>query len=98
MVKKVSAAQAKAQFSALAAEVAHGGQQVVIERHGKPWVALVSVDDLELLEQSRATSARPLGALAMVGAWGEVEEKDLDAVVKEVYFQREKDLGRQASG
>ena len=71
---------------------------MVIERHGKPWVALVSVDDLELLDQGRATSARPLGALAMVGAWGEVEEKDLDAVVKEVYFPREKDLGRQASG
>ena len=74
------------------------GQQVVIECHGKPWVPLVSVDGLELLEQGRATSARPLGALAMVGAWVEVEEKDLDAVMEEVYFQREKDLGRQASG
>ena len=31
MVKKVSAALAKAQLSALAAEVALGGQQVVIE-------------------------------------------------------------------
>ena len=31
MVKKVSAAQAKAPLSALAAEVALGGQQVVIE-------------------------------------------------------------------
>ncbi len=51
MVKKTSAAQAKAQFSALMAEVAHGGKRVVIERRGKPLAALVSVSDLELLEE-----------------------------------------------
>ena len=93
MTKRVSAAQAKAQLSALAAEVAYGGQHVIIERRGKPLVALVSVGDLELLEQDRATSARPQGALALVGTWREVNDKDLESLVEDMYAEREKDTG-----
>lgn len=94
MAKRVSAAQAKAQLSALAAEVAYGGQRVIIERRGKPLVALVSVPDLERLEQDRATSARPQGALALVGAWREVNDKDLESLIEDIYAVREKDTGR----
>lgn len=93
MVKRVSAAQAKAQLSALAAEVAYGGQHVIIERRGKPLVALVSVGDLERLEQDRATSARPQGALALAGAWREVNDKDLESLVEDIYAAREQDTG-----
>ena len=94
MAKKVSAAQAKAQLSALAAEVAYGGQRVIIERRGTPLVALVTVGDLERLERDRATSARPQGALALVGAWREVADRDLESLVEDIYAQREKDKGR----
>ncbi|MDP2953838.1 MAG: type II toxin-antitoxin system Phd/YefM family antitoxin [Chloroflexota bacterium] len=94
MVKKVSAAQAKAQLSALMAEVAHGGKHVIIERRGKPMAALVSVTDLERLEQGQATSARPLGALALVGAWREVEDQEWDALIADLYARREQDAGR----
>lgn len=93
-MKRVSAAQAKAQFSALVAEVAFGGQHVVIERRGKPLAALVSVSDLEQLEQGRAASAQPRGALALVGAWREVPDEELDALVAEIYGDRERDRGR----
>lgn len=94
VAKKVSAAQAKAQLSALVAEVAHGGKHVVIERRGKPIAALVSVTDLERLEQGQATSARPQGALALVGAWREVEDQELDALIADLYTRREQDTGR----
>ena len=94
MAKRVSAAQAKAQLSALAAEVAYGGQHVIIERRGKPLVALVSVEDLELLEQERATSARPLGALALVGAWRDISDEEMESMIEEIYESRERDLGR----
>ena len=57
MTKRISAAQAKAHLSELMAQVAYGGEHYVIERRGKPLAALVSVDDLERLEQGRATSA-----------------------------------------
>ena len=30
---------------------AYGGERVILERHGKPVAALVSLDDVELLEQ-----------------------------------------------
>ena len=94
MAKKVSAAQAKAHLSALVAEVAYGGQHVVIERRGKPMAALVSVADLERLEGERAAAARPLGALALVGAWREVEDSEIDALIEDIYAQRDRDVGR----
>ncbi|MCL0092623.1 type II toxin-antitoxin system Phd/YefM family antitoxin [Dehalococcoidia bacterium] len=90
----VSAAQAKAQFSSLMAEVAYGGKHVIIERRGKPVAALVSTTDLEHLEQGQATSAQPQGALALVGAWREVEDEDLDALIADIYTGREQDTGR----
>lgn len=94
MAKKVSAAQAKAQFSALVAEVAYGDKHIIIERRGKPVAALVSVTDLEHLEQEQATAARPQGALALVGAWREAEDAELDALIADIYTRREQDTGR----
>ena len=94
MVKRVSAAQAKAQLSALSAEVAYGGQRVVIERRGRPLVALVSMADLELLRQGRPTSTRPNGALALTGAWREMDDEDMDSLMADIYAGRENDAGR----
>ena len=94
MTKRVTATHAKARLSELAAEVAHGGGQVIIERRGRPWAALVSVDDLTLLEQSRATSVRPQGALALAGAWRDVGDDELEAVIASIYAERSADTGR----
>jgi prevent-host-death family protein len=94
MAKRVSAAQAKAHFAALVAEVAFGGQCVIIERRGKPLAALVSLVDLERLEQEHATSARPIGALALTGAWRDVSDEELDALLSDIYAARERDKGR----
>jgi prevent-host-death family protein len=94
MAKRISAAQAKAQFSSLLAEVAHGGQHIIIERRGRPFAALVSVEDLEQLERYRASSSTPQGALALVGAWRDMGDAELDAIIDEIYVQREKDVGR----
>lgn len=98
MVKRVSAAEAKAHFSALMAEVAHGGRHVVIERRGKPLAALVSMADLKRLELVEEMPARPRGALALAGAWGEVEEARLDAVVRAIYARRAQQVGHRLDG
>lgn len=95
MVKKVSAAEAKARLSALMAEAAYGGQHVVIEKRGKPLAALIGMEDLERLEEARARSARPQGALALVGAWRDVDEARLDALLADIYARREQDRGRR---
>ncbi|MBI4861783.1 MAG: type II toxin-antitoxin system Phd/YefM family antitoxin [Candidatus Riflebacteria bacterium] len=94
MARRVSAAFAKAHLSSLTARVAHGGEFFLIERRGKPLAALVGVGELERLEQGRATSARPLGALALTGAWDEVDEAELETVIQEVYRVRASDTGR----
>lgn len=67
MATTVSAAKAKAEFSECIRE-AEAGESVVITRHGKAVVALVSADGLEQLE--RLGSARPAGGLAgLAGGW-----------------------------
>lgn len=93
LASKVGAAEAKAHFSDLMARVAHGGERFVVERRGKPVAALVGMEDLERLEAD--LSSRPRGALALVGAWGElVEDEEIDAMLEEVYAERARDTGR----
>lgn len=95
MTEKIRVTEAKANLSALMARVSYGGERFVIERRGRPLAALVGVEDLERLEREwSASNSRALGALALVGAWGEAEEKDLDAVLDEIYSERERDTGR----
>ena len=95
VAEKIRVTEAKAQLSALMARAGYGGERFVIERRGRPLAALVGLEDLERLEKERgAATPRPLGAIALVGAWGEAEEKDLDAVLDEIYGERERDTGR----
>ena len=94
MARRVSTAQLTAQLSELTAEVAYGGQHVIVESCGRPLAALVSIADLELLRQGRPTSARPNGALALAGAWREVDDEDIDSLMADIYAGRERDAGR----
>jgi prevent-host-death family protein len=50
-VKRLSATEARREFANLVNRVAFSGERIVLERHGKGIVALVSVEDLELLER-----------------------------------------------
>jgi prevent-host-death family protein len=43
--------QARAEFAELINRVVYGGERVVVTRHGRPLVALVSADDLRRLEE-----------------------------------------------
>jgi prevent-host-death family protein len=94
MMKHVSAADAKAHFSALISEVEHSKAHVVIERHGRPVAALVSMEDLERLGDNGNAPTEPQGLLGIVGAWGEMEDEEIDAIVRDIYAQREKDMPR----
>ena len=93
MAEKVRVTEAKAHLSELMARVGYGGERFVIERRGRPLAALVGVEDLERLEKGDSTS-RPVGAMSLVGAWGEAEESEVDAVLEEIYAERERDTGR----
>jgi prevent-host-death family protein len=47
---KITATNVRDSFSETLNRVAFKGDRIVLERHGKPVAALVSVEDLELLE------------------------------------------------
>ena len=48
---RVTVSEARGAFSELINKVAYGGERTVIERRGKTVAAVVSIEDLELLER-----------------------------------------------
>lgn len=94
MARHVSIADAKARLSALVARVADNGERFVLERRGKPLAALVSIEVLERVERGQAMSARPQGALAILGAWRELEDIELDPIIADIYAERRRDTGQ----
>lgn len=70
-VQVVSVVEAKRHFSDFMTRVAYSGERLVIERHGKPMMALVSMDDLrrlEALERNQDAYTRRMAALALADA------------------------------
>ncbi|WP_344493836.1 type II toxin-antitoxin system Phd/YefM family antitoxin [Streptomyces enissocaesilis] len=54
MAYEIPVTQARAELAELINRVVYGGERVVVTRHGKPLVALVSAADLERLEGEQA--------------------------------------------
>ncbi|UGY94875.1 type II toxin-antitoxin system Phd/YefM family antitoxin [Streptomyces gobiensis] len=54
MAYEIPVTQARAELAELINRVVYGGERVVVTRHGKPLVALVSAADLERLEEPGA--------------------------------------------
>lgn len=89
----VSVAEAKARFSDLMARAVHRGERFLIARRGRPMAALISVADLERLEQ--AERARGPGLAAALGALADFPEyiEILDEIVRD----RQKEMPRPFS-
>ncbi|MFE2030028.1 type II toxin-antitoxin system Phd/YefM family antitoxin, partial [Streptomyces hygroscopicus] len=74
MAYEIPVTQARAELAELINRVVYGGEKVVVTRHGKPLVALVSAADLQRLEEietdaeerviSTVSSVRPLSSSA----------------------------------
>ncbi|MFD3499782.1 type II toxin-antitoxin system Phd/YefM family antitoxin [Streptomyces sp. NPDC058676] len=56
MAYEIPVTQARAELADLINRVVYGGERVVVTRHGKPLVALVSAADLERLEELQEPS------------------------------------------
>ena len=67
---RVSVAQAKSHLSELIAKSAHGHERFIITRRDKPVAALVSLDDLKIIEQHQERQ----GLAAVASAWPDFEE------------------------
>ncbi|MGW0737784.1 type II toxin-antitoxin system Phd/YefM family antitoxin [Streptomyces sp. NPDC002851] len=59
MAYEIPVTQARAELADLINRVVYGGERVVVTRHGKPLVALVSADDLRRLEESQDQQEHP---------------------------------------
>ena len=94
--RHVGVAEAKATFSALIEGVQHRSEHYVIERHGKPAAALVSVEELERLESDRPPESGRTGGLGLIGMWrGILSDEEIDDMVAAIYADRERDVPRE---
>ncbi|MFD9860971.1 type II toxin-antitoxin system Phd/YefM family antitoxin [Streptomyces alboflavus] len=83
MAYEIPVTQARAELADLINRVVYGNERVVVTRHGKPLVALVSADDLRRLdeleeaeaigaaEETVISSVSSLGSSSTSGAGGE---------------------------
>ncbi|MFP3986172.1 type II toxin-antitoxin system Phd/YefM family antitoxin [Streptomyces sp. E11-3] len=67
MAYEIPVTQARAELADLINRVVYGGERVVVTRHGKPLVALVSAADLERLEQLEGADEQVISAVSTVG-------------------------------
>ncbi|MEV0965062.1 MULTISPECIES: type II toxin-antitoxin system Phd/YefM family antitoxin [unclassified Streptomyces] len=75
MVYEIPVTQARAELADLINRVVYGGERVVVTRHGKPLVALVSAADLERLE----TAEHALGGSATTSVSSPAPARPSDA-------------------
>ncbi len=68
MAYEIPVTQARAELAELINRVVYGGEQVVLTRHGRPLVALVSAADLQRLEEIRAAERE--GVISTVSTVG----------------------------
>jgi prevent-host-death family protein len=67
MAYEIPVTQARAELADLINKVVYGGERVVVTRHGKPLVALVSAADLERLEElDRPAEEQVISAVSTV--------------------------------
>ncbi|MCP9959862.1 type II toxin-antitoxin system Phd/YefM family antitoxin [Streptomyces sudanensis] len=68
MTHEIPVTQARAEFADLINRVVYGGERVVVTRHGRPLVALVSAADLERLESgAEAAGEGAIGSVSELG-------------------------------
>ncbi len=89
---QVNLAKAKSAFSEYASRAAYTDERIIITKRGKPFVALISIEDLESLEKIKAGTPEDglLGAVGLAPELDEVSEKTMEA-----YRRRTEDLGRK---
>lgn len=71
MAYEIPVTQARAELAELINRVVYGGERVVVTRHGKPLVGLVSAADLERLDtQDTGEQDEVISTVSSVREWG----------------------------
>ena len=90
MVKKLAALKARQNLGRVMNEVALRGDEYIVERAGKPLVAIISMDRYSMLEQDRAAALEALNGIweKMKGEDPKVVERTVDEAVRAVRKRR----------
>jgi len=100
MVKRISAKDARAQFSEILGMVHFGKEAVIVEKQGKPMVAIV---DIELYQRWQEEREIRFGVLDEIRSKGrrkrpEEIERDVAEAVSEVRASARQIRGKRAQG
>lgn len=84
MLKKLSAMKARQNLGQVMNEVSLKGNDYIIERAGKPLVAIISMEKYRILKKEREEAFRDLGRIweKMEKENPEIVEKTIDEAVK----------------
>jgi prevent-host-death family protein len=90
MVKRISAREARERFAEVTDSVRYSGEPIVIEKQGQAFVAVISLEDLELLEALRVRHRqREFSSLAAKAAEAESDTPTDDEIVEAVKGTRQ---------
>jgi prevent-host-death family protein len=79
MVKKVSALKARQNLGRIMDEVALGGDDYIIERGGRPLVAMVRIEKFQRIKDSRKTAIQALGRI-----WEKMKDEEPALIEKTI--------------
>jgi len=86
MLKTISSSELREQIKRILNEVGYGQSQYVVERYGEPTAAIVSIEDLRLLQEIRQQEAKTSLRETIAGIrerGGGLDPVELDTLVKE---------------
>lgn len=101
MTEVISSSQLRSEIKRVLNEVGYGQSQYIIERFGEPTAALISIDDLRLLQaakqkQGKASLQQTIDILRARS--GEVDSKELEDLIEEARtdFYEKQNLDKNA--
>ncbi len=113
MTTNLSVGEAKRRFSEIMGRVTYGGERFIIEKRGKPAVAVISLEDLAQLEELRQERERLPGSpdvpgddgdrpkrkgiAAIAGALAGEEYEEFGNIMDEVYRSRQDYMPREVT-
>jgi|SRR5579884_3592946 len=83
MVTAISATEAKNRFGAVLDRVAEGGDEIIVERQGKPQAAIISIADFEDFQHLREQRRRQEAVETIRRVRAQVRARNLDLTDEE---------------
>ena len=95
MSRRIGVAEVKKHFSTVISEVSLNREHFVIEKKGRPMAAIVSLQELDVIEGSGKGGKRK-NLLSAIGAWEDFP--DLEETIADIYDERSKSKDRGIEG